>query len=242
MKFVIFINFPLLLLAQVGVYFLLGTHPLEAHVPYLSLDKHPTKALALWLDEIEYSKVIYQRLTESRNQSWIEYEAVKGEILYLQVGVPDTNQDRGFRPEIALLAPSDSGKFARGSISPFVYTEGEEAIFFHEPFSDTNSWILKDRQLTLPETGTYYLVSYHIDRKPGKLWVSIGNKERFEVSDLGRMPFSVLEIKKFHSPDVDEQGTTIRPAIFIGLGVLFTSVLAVIYFYARRMYRNDPIP
>ena len=69
---------------------------------------------------------------------------------------------------------------------------------FHEQYTNTNSWILLGKNISLPESGIYFLVSFSPNQKPGKMWVSIGRQESFSGSDLARLPTILPKIKSFH--------------------------------------------
>ena len=73
-----------------------------------------------------------------------------------------------------------------------------EPRFFHEPFSDTDSWILRSDTLKLPQAGRYYLVGFTPEDQTGKLWLSIGTKEKFTPLDLLQFPLWKQKIQAFH--------------------------------------------
>jgi hypothetical protein len=75
--------------------------------------------------------------------------------------------------------------------------------FFHEPFTNTDSWILRSETITLPEAGRYYLVAYLPQKQTGKLWLSVGEKESFSPADLKEFPTWTKRIQAFH--EVNEQ-------------------------------------
>ena len=61
----------------------------QAHVPFIANDDHSTMQPALIIENISTSKVIYQKITSSAFESWIQFEGREGDILYIQLGIPD---------------------------------------------------------------------------------------------------------------------------------------------------------
>ena len=177
----------------------------EAHIPYLSKDEHFDAETALPINDIHISKAIYQTLSESRPTSWIKFYGSQKEDLYVQIGVPKILDLEDFRPSLYLIKPSSPKKEVTSISSKFIDTSTKKPRLFHEPYSDTHSWVFGDITLKLPEDGTYYLVSIKDEIKVGKLWVAIGKEESFGISDMGRLPSTITEVRKFHSSPLAEK-------------------------------------
>ena len=73
-----------------------------------------------------------------------------------------------------------------------------EPTVFDEPFTGTQSWVLREETLSLPQTGAGYIVAWHLSDMAGKLWVAVGTKERFGLFDLLRFPGWRGEARRFH--------------------------------------------
>ena len=203
---------------------LIDVHFVESHVPYMALDENETLEKALALDEIQISKVIYQILNESAEQSWITFEGKSGQILHLEIGLPALEQVRDFRPTIVLIEPSDPNHSPIELTQSYVSTDGARLTPFHEPFTDTNSWVLTKREISLTETGRYYLVSLDEEKNTGKLWVAIGKEERFGMSDIASLPSSIWEVRKFHENRENGKSSPWTHKFFLLLLVLLIAI------------------
>ena len=199
----------------------------ESHVPYLALDKNKTINKSLKLSDIQISKVIYQVLHEKAEQSWITFEAESGQILHLEVGLPALEEVKNFRPTIVLIKPSERNKLPLELINSHIRTGGSKLTPFHEPFTDTNSWILTKKQIPIVETGVHHLVSLDIESNTGKLWVAIGKEERFGVADIARLPSTILEVRKFHGNDQNGKAKLWNHKSFLPLSILLVVIGAV---------------
>ena len=49
--------------------------------------------------------------------------------------------------------------------------------FFHEPFSETESWILRSETGKISKAGRYYLVGFSPEGHTDKVWLSIENED-----------------------------------------------------------------
>lgn len=59
---------------------------------------------------------------------------------------------------------------------------------FFEPFTITRYWTRQEINLTLPESGTYYLVVWNASGQPGKYVMDTGRLEVFSPADLFNFP------------------------------------------------------
>ena len=219
----------------------------EAHIPYLSKDEHFDAETALPINDIHISKAIYQTLSESRPTSWIKFYGSQEEDLYVQIGVPKIQELEDFRPSLYLIKPSSTKKEVTSTASKFIDTSIKKPMLFHEPYSDTHSWVFGEITLKLPENGTYYLVSIKDELKVGKLWVSIGKEERFGMSDMGRLPGTITEVRKFHSTLFTEKDITSQsnPQYFTYIAVVSSITLIClltlsIFFLRKKRRLNIP--
>lgn len=181
----------------------LAHRPIFPGVPPTS----PDKAAVILRPHV--SQVIYHEVAAGTERVWLRFEAEAGQEIFLQIGIPVIDRLRDYRPSMAVVGPGLPHAEVPFELPPgcgiqaFATNGVREPEFFAEKFTGTDSWILRDEVFTLPEAGTYYLVAYMPGDAPGKLWLSIGEKEDFGLSDLGRMRGWTRQVRRFH----EVQGT-----------------------------------
>ena len=163
---------------------------------------------ALGIDDPSVSRVYYSRLDPARPQTWFRFEGKAGDSIYLSVGVPVIGRLAGFRPFSALVGPglptADLGFELPPGLGAQVFPPEASPHEFHEGVTGTNSWIVMEQTVTLPESGTYYFVGYPLDpaeaagRQWDKLWMAIGTKERFGLKDIFRLGTIKRHVRDFH--------------------------------------------
>ncbi len=184
--------------------FLLAAGVADAHRPIFTdvSGSGPDKAVVV--EEPEVSQVIYRELTGTTPQLWLALDAEKGFKLFVQIGVPVIDRLKTFRPSFAVAGPGLPSvtlpfQMLKGSGGKLFSTEKiKKPRFFHEHFTDTDSWILRSETIELPASGRYYVVAYSPSKKTGKFWLSVGRKERFGVADLLRFGEWKRKIQAFH--------------------------------------------
>ena len=198
----------------------ISTTIVYAHIPFISKDKHGTAQKSLVVADIAISKVIYQDLTSKSPESWIAFQAQKDDVLYFQLGVPLLADLKDFRPSIGLFSESSNSTVTNLEvIQKFGTSDITEPDIFYEPFTKTSSWTFAEHQLVIPTTGIYYLVTFSPNSQLGKIWVSIGKEETFELRDWISLPSKISEIRKFHSPSPKRTTTEQNPPWFLfGIG------------------------
>lgn len=175
----------------------------EAHRPIETPTAPSTPATAVHIDRPDVSQVLYQRLDLRHPRVWLRFEGRAGQQIHFSLGVPALGRLRDFRPRVALVGPGLPDAplgFARPDGTGARVFAGGAPRDFHEPFTGTDSWILVDETVTLPASGTWYLVGYSVPApRPGdKLWLSIGEAEDFGLADLSRFGRWRREIRRFH--------------------------------------------
>jgi hypothetical protein len=111
---------------------------------------------------------------------------------------------KDFRPAMVVIGPGLPGEAAPFKIPEntgarvFLTQEVTKPRFFHEHFTNTDSWILRSETVKLSEPGRYYLVAYSPQGQTGKLWLSIGKKESFSLEDFKQFPSWTKRIQEFH--------------------------------------------
>lgn len=198
------------------------------HKPLPFGEVHGDAAHALLVREIDVSQVAYVEITASSPRYWLSFDVPQSASLSLSLGVPVIGRYKGFRPALAVLGPGlppVTLPFAipQGYGGVILSTDGAtEPAVFHEPFTGTDSWTLREEKLTLANAGRYYGVLYSPRGETGRLWSAIGEKEAFGLADFLALPSVVSEVRQFH----EVPG---RPAwLDIAGGILF-GVVAVAF-------------
>lgn len=174
-----------------------------AHKPVIDEDQKKI----VDVENPEVSQVVYHEVNNSGTELVLRLEGKKGQRLFISIGVPKIERLRNYRPQMAFLgegfpnlekgfqkAPTDQG---------IVFSAQGTPREFHEPFTDTHSWILIEQYVTLPADGTYYLVGYTNGRgeKNQKFWLTVGEREEFGLGDLIEFPRWTEFVRKFHEVD-----------------------------------------
>ena len=158
---------------------------------------------ALYVRDISLSQVIYHDVTPEAAQVWLSFDGKAGQSLYFQLGVPFLTRLEDYRPAIALVGPG-----LDGVKPPFAIPDGLDAqtydsagvtpVFFDEPFTGTQSWIMFEKELPLPQDGRYYLVAYDPAGEPGKLWMALGRGEKWTFKDVLTLYQVQDKVRTFH--------------------------------------------
>ena len=222
------------LLTLILIIILLAFAPvkIEAHIPTIAGDKHATPGTSLHLKDIVISRAIYQKLTKKTPESYISFAGEKGQTLDLEIGIPKIPRLRDFRPNISLFYFPEGDNISTSEKREIevmeLVTKDANPTLFHEPFTNTSSWILNKTIITLPITGKYHLLSYHPETETGKMWVAIGRQERFGPEDWGTLPASIVEVRLFHEADTP---VTKRHTISLLLLGLIATIFIIITIY-----------
>lgn len=176
----------------------------SAHLPVFIAEPHPDPARALRLPDILISRAFYAEVPCPNRPLWMTFKAEKGDELFVQLGLPVMKELRDLRPSLALLGPGLPPAqglpiAAPGNLGARVFStrEVKEPRLFHEPYSDTDSWILLEETITLPAQGQYYLIVWSEQDLRARLWVATGTEERIEPADVAR---ALPRVKAFHDP------------------------------------------
>jgi len=209
-----------------------------AHRPIFPKVAPTSPETAVVVKRPEVSQVIYHEIAEGSEQVWLEFEGEAGQEIFLQIGVPVIDRLEDYRPTMALVGPGFPEadvhfELPNGcGMEAFGTDEITEPRYFEEKFTGTDSWILKDATPTLPETGTYHVVGYAPENEPGKLWLSIGKKEDFGLTDMGRMRDWTRKVRRFH--EIDGAWPRLQK---IAVGGLAGLVTALVYLLKRAAAR-----
>jgi len=179
-----------------------------AHRPTFSDGSATDPNAAHEIKEVDVSQVVYHELTQDAQQLWLTFEAEKDYVLFVQIGVPVLDRLEDYRPAVVLLGPGlpevDLPFGIPAGLGGRIISTDDvtEPRLFHEHFTDTRSWILKELDIPLPASGRYYLVAYHPTGTPGKVWVAVGKLERFGLGDLLRFRQWTIQARRFHEERV----------------------------------------
>ena len=176
----------------------------NAHRPIFTEDKATGPDTAIPIKDPQISQVVYREIAKDSSQVWLTFEVPKDFKLFVQIGVPAIDRLKDFRPAMAIVGPGlpdNDPPFALpkdAGAKVMLTKEVSKPRFFHEHFTNTDSWILRGETVTLPRAGRYYLVGYSPDKQTGKLWLSVGTKESFSLKDLKDFPMWKKRIQAFH--------------------------------------------
>ena len=70
---------------------------------------------------------------------------------------------------------------------------------FHEPYTNTNSWILIEEEFNIVENEIHYVVIFSKANQSGKFWFATGTKEVFDFASP-QLYRNILKVKTFHKP------------------------------------------
>jgi len=210
-----------------------GAQVASAHLPIFDDGTAVDPEHALVISDIGLSQVVYHEVREPVQPLWIAFDAVAGQELYFNPGVPAIDRLKDYRPTFALVGPG-----LPAATLPFDIPAGDgtevyptaditDREFFHEPFSGTDSWIFFKKTVTLPQSGRYYLVGYVPSGRPGKFWIAIGRREEFGPGAIATLPQDIAKVRAFH-----ESSATTAPCFLIPLGIVGT--LFGVRFISRR--------
>lgn len=189
--------------AAIG-FVLVVTQGVLAHQPTMSDGTAIGPDSAIELDDIQLSRVIYHEITEAAPSLWLTFEVDEPQSLFVSLGLPLLDRLENFRPAFAVLGPGlpdielpiEVPEDLGGVL--FATDEVMEPEVFHEPFSRTNSWILREEYVDLPEAGTYFIVAFVPSGDTGKLWVAPGHREEFTLADIVKLSGVLGEVRAFH--------------------------------------------
>jgi len=159
---------------------------------------------ALEIKDPSISQVLYSKISQSSPYTWFRFQAHKGDIITLSVGVPLIDRLKDLVPRAILIGPSLPTQelpfqIPVGYGSAFLTTNNPPLAFF-EKFTRTNSWIYVNQQVTISTSGTYYFVAYPLNITPNndKLWMVIGTKERFGIFEILSFCKIIKYVQEFH--------------------------------------------
>ena len=216
-------------------------HMAQAHRPVFSKKAATDPNTAVLITQPNISQVIYREVSEGAEQVWLVFDVNEGFELFIQIGVPVLGRLRDFRPAMLVIGP-DLPENTLGidlpretGVKAFPTDSIKKPRFFHEHFTGTDSWILRSETVVLSRSGRYYVVAYVPSGQKGKLWLSVGKKEAFGLSDWAKFWEWKKRIRKFH--EMNEKKGGFRIPILSQIGDLLRSSMGV----KSRAKKLDPI-
>ena len=190
------INIPILLIMIFMFYFSDGY--IEAHKPFFP-DPAPTSKESIVISNPDISQVFYFILNNKNNEFWIQMKLNKGHNLILDLGAPKLLELRNLSPELYLYDAADDKEFSE--IYSFVPDSTNVVGEFHEPFTDTYSWVYLKKRYTINEEGNYYVRIKSSEDVQTKVWFATGIIEDFGITDLLNFAGTRSDVKNFHKSD-----------------------------------------
>ena len=182
---------------------LLGA-PAWAHKPAFG-PGYDSPESAYEIEDNDVSIVVYQTLSCEEPELWLTFDAVAGEELWVQLGVPEVDRLEDYRPTLVVFAPGLPALEGLPFEAPdglggvvFDSAEVDAPSEFYEPFTRTSSWVWFEEWVETPESGTGYVVAFEPDGWTGKAWVAAGTVEDFSDVDFAEMGSWDEEVNDFH--------------------------------------------
>ena len=202
----------------------------EAHFPLIAGDKHHNKNNALTIEKIHISKVMYQSISKAKPESWINFEVSAETNLDIEIGLPKLDRLKNFRPTVEIITPENE--------SIFIHTSKiHNPESFHEPYTDTESWILIRQSLKLHSTGTYFIKSFSTSEDGGKLWIAVGKEESFGVGELTKLVSIRQSVREFHELNVPN--SSFNFFYLLVFSAILGGIIIFIFKIIRRQLKED---
>lgn len=185
--------------------FLIFSASALAHKPIFSSETGLDPNAAIPFSDPDISQVVYRVLPKG-GQVWTTVTVSADFELYVQMGIPVIERQKDFRPSLAVVGPGlDEPNvpftIPKGLGAVRIDTRSREPRFFHEPFTGTDSLILVTETIPLSQSGQFYVVAFDPNDEGGKLWISVGKKEKFGFLDLLRIGNIKKRVRTFHEVD-----------------------------------------
>jgi hypothetical protein len=190
-------------------------------------------ALAAELMDPDVSQVVYGDLPVGRASLWAAVDVTAPMDLYVALGVPALERLRTFRPQLAVLGPDlpmlDIPVAVPAGLGGLLVITSriDDAARFHEPFTDTDSWLVGEATVRVPSAGRYYLVAWSVSAVSGKAWIAAGTREVFGWSDLASLPRTINAVRAFHELGPDPRLLNMWKVLYLSVVALLIACLAL---------------
>tara|TARA_Y100000590_G_scaffold417332_1_gene516989 strand:- start:1126 stop:1905 length:780 start_codon:yes stop_codon:yes gene_type:complete len=171
---------------------------IEAHKPFFP-DPAPTIEESILILNPDISQVFYFILNNKNNEFWIQMKLKKGHNLILDLGAPKFLELKNVSPELYLYQQLDDKGFSE--LYSFIPGSKHMVTEFHEPFTDTYSWVYLKKRFVINEEGNYFVkIKSSVDMQT-KVWFATGIIEDFGITDLINFAGTRSDVKNFHKSD-----------------------------------------
>ena len=183
---------------------------------------------ALRIEAPDVSQVAYVTLPAG-TEYWVVLDVVEPTSLSISLGVPVLERLAAYRPNVAVLGPglgTTDLALAAGVSEEGLrieYTVAEEPDVFSEPVTGTDSWILLDTSIDLPEAQRYYIVVWSDADVGGKAWVALGDRDVFGVMDVVLLPAIIRNVREFHEASSQISHEAMGSLVFLFLCALLVN-------------------
>jgi hypothetical protein len=155
------------------------------------------------IENVSTSYAFYQTLQANEVDVFF-IEGKKGDLFRGGIQIPDVNTLHDYAVSLALFGPGFP-KLEESQLPPEypedlggLYFPHEITEDFYEPFTQAQYWGRQEFNVSLPEDGTYYILVWHPEGKPGKYVIDTGYAERFDFFDMFLFPVWWVRVSLFH--------------------------------------------
>ena len=166
-----------------------------AHRPVWGEDAGVTK-----IENLSTSFAFYREFKTEKNHAY-SFEGKTGQSLHAGIQIPAIKGLEAYSVSMAILGPGfpevDEALLPPNhpeNLGALIFPTETTSDFF-EPFTQTNYWGRQRADLTLPADGTYYILIWNPEGKPGKYIMDSGRAETFEPQDFFLFPIWWLRIR-----------------------------------------------
>jgi len=176
------------------------------------------------IPDISVSRAAYREITSADQVDVYEFQAAKGQELYIQMTVPLLDREKGFAPAFVLVyTGGQPTEFADPAIDKGMVVDPPHAVVdnvlphndeqepsligisydssadqvFDEPFTGTRYWVRQTLTVKAPMDGTYRIGVYVPNGATGKYVLAPGKREQFGFGDLLTFPGVRMTVRQF---------------------------------------------
>ena len=194
-----------------------------AHTPLNGIDEIHSLDTAFNIENPTKSWTLYRELHNEAD--YYKLQLNSGEQLRVSLYVKDLKEN--FSPELVIMGED----FVSQNIFPdnLEKPQGYEALIFesetpqereYEPFTPTSYYYLIDVDLTLNQTGDYFMAIFEPNSVEGNYGLAVGYKEEYTLTEWIMVPFDVVSIHEWEGQTIIEILTPMILTLVIGFAVM----------------------
>ncbi len=226
-----------LVLLMIGIFVVILLQNVSAHTPLPGEHNNDSLESALVVSNPFKSQVIYTALHEAGEAHYYKVDLEKNSKLTTSLFIPLSEKDT-FLPSLLIMGPGvpDTGTapwyvtVPKGS-SVMVIRGKMPKKASYEPFTPASSYFLVDTEMTVTETGSYYIVVFD-NSSGGRYSLAIGYIEEFTISEWLLIPMNLLLIHLWEGQNI----------VVLFAPVVFTVVLGIALLYWKKKNRFQTLP